>query len=549
MEASAEALTRVTCSYLLYQEEDLPKLIQNVVDKRENCETEFVEALPLFIHVLSPDDVRSFLIPFIRNWIPFGDKTVVYRFTSLLPFFMPPHSSVLVFFDLLFPICELIRQSAMFIEEPIMKMCECVQNVFDKEFIETIFLPALDQLYIRTSTDSQGLAIRMQSFFAKTMNQNWVDRISDRVYSLATHSSTFVRTRVLEALTKLIPVVENRKEMMEAVLVPCFKHSDFKVRAAAVAAASEIGIFFFSIDGYSQMVLEMANDLSWAVRFAFVQNFDALLEAAVEKRAFLKPILDLSKDSVGTIKALAISALARTVDIFATDELEQLNIAAVFDAGMRAHQEDIRVATIELWTQLLRHHRDGKFQTKLRGTLNLIAAVPIESTTYAIMYNVVPLIPREFVSDTTLRAGLKTLFSAVEPRWKVSGLKTLSLYVSIADLKDFAAGEYETVLGMFRDPAFCVRCAAGELFTDYTNTFGWGWFDTHAKTVLLDAIFEGNDLIKMSIMRTIAAMLAISPPAEHRELLVGMIDRLSDSPSASVREHAAYCRSHIHCLL
>ena len=543
MEASAEALTRVTCSYLLYQQEDLPKLIQNVVDKKENCETEFVEALPLFIHILSPDDVRTFLIPFVRNWIPFGDKTVVYRFTSLLPFFMPPHSSMFVFFDLLFPICELIRQSAMFIEEPIMKMCECVKNVFDRDAIQTFFLPALDQLYIRDSTDSQGLAIRMQSFFAGSVDQSWIDRISDRIYSLADHSSTFVRTRVLDSIPRLIPVIEDRKGMMDAVLVPCFKHSDFKVRAAAVAAASEIGKLFFAVDGYADLVLESANDLSWAVRFSFVQNFEELLEAAVDKLAFLKPILQLSKDSVGTIKAQAIASLARTVDTFPTKELEAQNIAGVFDAGMRAHQEDIRVATIQLWTQLLRHHLEGQFHAKIRGTLNLIAAVPIESTTYAIMYNVVPLIPREYVQDSVLRAGLKTLLSAIEPRWKVKGLQTLALYVSIDDLKDFAAGEYETALSMFKDAAFCVRCAAGELFTDYTNVLGWEWFDSHAKTVLLDAIFEGSDLIKMSIMRTITAMIAISPPPEQRELLVGMLDRLGDSDS--LRSNVEYCRSRL----
>ena len=543
MNTSASALEKVKCSYLLYKEDDLPILIQNVMQRKENCETEFVEAIPLFVSVLSPEDVRTFLIPFIRNWISLGDKSVVIRFTSLLTFFMPPHSSILVFLDLLFPICEMIRQSAMFIEQPIMKMCERVLHVFDKDAIQTFFLPVLDQLYLPANTDSQGVAIRMQSFFTEAVDQKWVSRIENRMYSLANHSSTFVRTRVLNSLPNVIPAVENKHKMMDAILIPCFEHTDFKVRAAAVVAATEMGKIFFSIEGYAEKVFELAKDKSWCVRFAFVQNFENLLSEATDRKALLGIILELSKDQVASIKAMAIHSLAATVNLFETEELG--DVAAVFSAGMRAHQEEIRVATIELWTQLLKYHPEGAFHEKIRSALNLIAAVPIESMTFAIMYKVVPLMPREYIKDETLQRGFKTLFSAVEPRWKDKGLRTLSLYISMAQLKNFAASEYEIAYTMFTDPAFCVRCAAGELFVDYTNILGWEWFEERAKGIIVDGVQKGNSLIRQSTLRTIAAFLAIDPPQKYRDLLIELLDQLEDCEDLMVQQNTRYCKKHI----
>ena len=77
-----------------------------------------------------------------------------------------------------------------------MDVCEIIAKNYDISRIQTLILPSLDQLFIPNTLHPQGLAIRIQSFFYRLVNDIWKGKIVVRLKSLADLESTYVKISV-----------------------------------------------------------------------------------------------------------------------------------------------------------------------------------------------------------------------------------------------------------------------------------------------------------------------------------------------------------------
>lgn len=522
-----------------FQAEDLPRILKAVVDRKEGAQAEFIEAIPLFIEKLDLQDIREKLIPFILNWIDFGNKNVAVRFASFLPYFLPQKSSPEIFLDFVFPVNELLRACAMFIAPQMMDLCIHIAHVFNSEDIECFFLSALNQLYSSLNTDAQGVALRMQSYFAPLVSEKWSNEVIQRAYSLASHKSSFIRICILESLPNLIQVSSNHEELFSNTLIPSYYHCDFRVRTHAIAATAKLAENFFKVYPDENPLLPLAEDLSWSVRFAFADQSSVFVMHSHAPDVFAKPLLVLSKDKVNQIRTLALRSLSKTVGRFTEEAIE--SITAVFDAGMRAQTEDIRTATIDLWSALITTHPDAQFQKYLMKSLGILGTVPIESLIYQILYKVVPLLPEDSVPVENLNKAVNTLFNSVGPQFRIAGLEVARRFVHVPHLMDFACSLTKRCLEFITAPAFNERCAAGELVIDFTNVLGWDWTRDNVLNIIVDGLKNGVVNIKKSMLRTATALLCCSPPQDIRDTLFTLMKDATKDQHEVVQRNALLC--------
>ncbi|OHT14426.1 hypothetical protein TRFO_15207 [Tritrichomonas foetus] len=528
-------------SAMFFKKEDMPQLIMNVIKQKDSAQTNFIEAIPLFLQSMEAETVRTELIPFIKNWINFGDRTNATLFTSMLPLFMPPHLPAFIFFDLLFPMNDIIRQSAMFIEKQMMEVCKTIADVFDIESIQTFILPSLDQLFIPSNTDSQGLAIRVQSYFIPLANKNWHDKITSRIRKLSDNESSYIRVCVLKSLSEIITVSDQPNELIRELIIPKFHDSDFKVRTAAISTACSLGNLFFSDHEFITKFLKNSDDESWYVRFAVTHHLKEAIESAPDRVVFAAPLLKLTQDSVNQIHSLALKVLTETVHFFPTSSLDI--IPKIIEQGMKSPQEDIRTATIDLWASLLKHHPSAKFHASLFGTLNLIAVLPIEAITYQMMYRIIPLVPEEQINIKTLRKGFHTLLESVTPTWKAAGVAVLRLYSQMSNLKDLALEMSSLAFPLLEAPSLMVRCIVGEMLVDFSKVYSWNWLKENAIKRIEKGVKEGNALVKQSLSRTIVELIYNDPPNDIKTSLEAWLNLIEKDKIASVQENAKYSHS------
>ena len=528
-------------SSIFFKKEDIPKLIANVVKHKELAQTNFIEAIPLILNSMDSESVRTQLIPFIKNWVNFGDRECATLFTSFLPLFMPPNHPPDIFFSLLFLVNNIIRQSAMFIEKELMEVCKVIGDVFDIDSIQTYILPSLDQLFIPCNTDSQGLALLVQAFFIPLVSNNWRDKITKRIIDLAGSDSTYIRVCVLKTLNQIISISDNPSELIHSLLLPKFDDFDFKVRTTAIATAASIGYAFFVEEECVNTFLKNADDESWYVRFAFVHHLKEAIKAAPNKDPFFDPLLKLTYDKVVHIHLMALNVLTDVVQFFPTEFFADIKI--IFDLGMKSPQDDIRSAVIDLWASLLKHHPNGEFHSALYSTLNLISVLPIESVIYHMMYQVIPLVPHDHINEQTLLKGIHTLLESITSNWEIAGMHVIKIYSQVPNLRNLALQMVPLVFTLIDSPSFAVRCSVGEVIVDFSLTYSWDWFTKEAYSIIENCALHGNSLVKQSISRTIVELLHNKPPKPIRKNLSKWLKLIEKNDIPNVSETAEYSHS------
>jgi hypothetical protein len=284
-------------------------------------------------------------------------------------------------------------------------------------------------------------------------------------------------------------------------------------------------------------------DQSWYVRYSFVEKCISFIHQSTEKSLFISPLLDLTGSNVSQIRSLAIHSMSKCCKDFPLESL--IGIDSVFDSGMRARQEEIRSSTIDLWAALLEAFPEAPFHEKIEGTLNLIGTVPIEAMTFRILTKVVPLMGKGTVPWKTLNSGLMRLVRSYSPQSRVCAIELMRKYVHIPHLREFAIAVARGLFEMVKHPAFCVRCAVGEFFVDFTMELGWDWLNENIFCILKKDVKEGATIVKQSLMRTVLAFLCVDPPVEVRMFFVNWMKEVSKSDDENMRANAELCKRHL----
>ncbi|KAK8884637.1 hypothetical protein M9Y10_043754 [Tritrichomonas musculus] len=532
-------------SCLFFNEGELSQLIQDVIHHKEFSESNFIQALPLYLQKLNESEIKKDLIPFIKNWINFADRTNACSFISMLPLFMPPHYPFDLLDDLLFPINDIIRQSSIFIESQMMEVSSIIAKYYDINRIETLILPSLDQLFIPSTIHPQGLAIRIQSYFFGLVNDSWKEKIIDRVKCLAKSKSTYVKICVL----KSIPYITSKtkedsplfEELINDLLIPCLSDKDFKVKTAALASATLIGTNYFSNSQWAYKYLQMVEDPSWYVRFALAQQIKKAIIKAPDPSIFALAIIKLVKDSVTQVQSISLNVFSECIKYFTAESLSE--VPQIFEQGMNSPFEDIRSGVIDLWASLLRYHPHANFHNSMINTLNLIGVLPIESVTYHIMHKVVPLVDSKHLNKESLKKGFLFLFNAATPNWRSASIQILRLYTKYPILREFANEMTEYVFPFINAPSFMVRCVIGEMFLDFIKEFSWNWFLDKPIDFMRSEVNFGCSEVKISLSRTIVELLSINPPDEIKNELLSWLNNLENDEIITVKENAIYCHS------
>lgn len=532
-------------SCLFFSVEDLPNLIKDVVDHKEFSETNFIRAIPLFLKKMNQNEIKTELFPFIVNWINFADRTNACLFVSMLPLFMPPHYPIDMLDDLLFPLNDIIRQCAIFIEDQMMDICEIIAKNYDKSRIETLILPSLDQLFIPSILHPQGLAIRIQSYFYNLVDSSRKEKIVERLKSLADSESTYVKICVLKSIPFIVSDLKSKSplfsELINDYVIPKFADPDYKVRAATIASSTSIGKHFFSKSQWACKFLQNVDDQSWNVRFALADQMRIAIKNSNDPILFAPVLIKLTKDSVTQIRSLSLKALTDSIKYFSEESLSE--VPQIFDQGMNSQFEDIRLITIDLWASLLKHHPHAHFHKEMIGILNLLGVLPIETVTYKMMTNIVPLVKPKYVKIESLKKGFLILLNSSTPNWKYEGMSIIRLYLKKPSLVDLAKEMADNVLQNINDPSFMVRCGVGEIIVEMVKQFSWDWFLQKPFDIIKCNINNGNSDVKITISRTIIELLSINPPTEINNELLEFQKKIENDQIAAVKENAIYNHS------
>lgn len=528
-------------SWIFFQEEDIPNLIQNVVHNKESSQDDFIEALPLILQKMKPEKVRTELIPFIKDWINFGDRFNAQIFTSMLPLFMPPHFPPQTFYDLLTQINEIIRQSSIFVEKQIINMCECIKKSFDKEAIHSVFLPNLGQLFQPLDSDSHGVAILAEASFISSADEHWRNTILERLKTFHNSDSSYIRMCVLNSFPYLIDAPVDIEHLIETLLIPSFSDNDFKIRCLATKIATIVGQPFFSNSQWLHLYLQTSDDESWNVRFSLALNMKLAIPNVENPSLFASHLIKLTKDPVDQIRALSLSVLTDTIEFFPEESLNEIPV--IFNNSMHSQIEEIRTTGIHLWASLLKHHPNAPFQANLLNTLDLINFLPIESLIYSMLNLVVPLVPQQNLNLKTIENGINTLIGSVSPYWKQKGISIIIHYSKIPFLHDLARIMAESILHLFDSTCFSLRCSIGQMIVQLSFDISWDWFNEKALNLITDGIENGSCYVRMSLTRTIIELLLHKPPHHLKEQLKKLLDTVINDPVDEVRNHATSCKS------
>ena len=177
-------------------EAELPTIIQSVVLNKPGAQVYFIESLPSFFKVMNPTQIQEQMVPFLINWLDLGNRTVAIKLSELLPSFFFPLEEQPLTTSLLFPLIDLLRESAIFIEPQMLKFCKHIISTYNSQTIEDFFLPALDQLNNSSYTDSQGLAFLMQSYFIPYVSSKWAQIIYNHSLSLINSKGSYPKIKL-----------------------------------------------------------------------------------------------------------------------------------------------------------------------------------------------------------------------------------------------------------------------------------------------------------------------------------------------------------------
>lgn len=495
-----------------YQESDLPGLIQNVVLKKTGAQSDFIDALPTFLRVMSPFEIQQKLIPFLINWLDFANRTIATRLSELLPSFFRPIDSRRFTHDLLFPVLELIRESALFIEPQMLKLCDHVISTFNSAVIEDIFLPSLDQLIESAYTDSQCLAILMESKFLPYVSSKWAQSIYNQALSLAPNTETFPRLKLLDSLDKILCV---SKEPIKTVLIPSLSHTDYKVRSHAILVLSQPNVSnaFFSEYPNASPLISLGNDKSWAVRFSFSQNSPAIIHnystLHPNQSSLFAPILfSLARDTVPVIKAMALSSISKTAQYFIPESFSEFS--KIFSASIRDKNEEIRTNAIQCWSSLLKYHSNVPNLSQLNSFLFMMNTVPVESLVSEMLENVVPFLTEEKIDLNSVETGLQVLLKSSTPRWGVKGLKILRIFVTVPFLAQFAVDHFEIAETYASRGSLLFKTAFCESFVEFVKVLGWEWYNIVGELIVEQWMKKTIEERKCMI-RTIIQLFLLEP--------------------------------------
>ena len=519
---------------------DLPMLINNVVRRKEGAQEAFLEAIPLFLEEIGEEDARKTLVPFIINWFDFSNLIIAKKIFKIIPFFIHKSQSSLILLDFLFIINEIIRLNSILIDKEAMELCGYLMQIYDNTVFDSYLIPSLDRLYGQESVDAMGLALALQARLAVDSAPDKKKQITDNLLRVAKIDTCYLRMILLKNLKSFCFIADDVEAVIDAVLVPCFTHEDYKLRARSLSGLESIAETYFAINENVTNIAALGSDANWSVRYSFARTAHKLIEFASNKDELGRVLFKLCSDKVHEVKSQALFTLSESTKFLSASVMDSVPI--IFDKCMRTQSETVRNGAIKLWGALLVDHPDASFHARLNKSLGLIATVPIHSFIHEMLKQVVTKLPESAINFDILNKAISTLLDTQDrPGLTLNALEVLRLFTKSKPLQEYTKTLSTKIRPLLDSPVFAVRCEAGYFFVDCTKEFGWEWANEWFIDEIKKELSEGRSSRKISAMRIATAILSIDPPDDLSEQLRELLVELTKQSIEVVKINSDAC--------